>query len=101
MIAALPKFIKLSPNLVKGVFDRLLISYKGKSMFVFYKKYISDDEGRGARQGVDQFAIICSSTLYFMQPLNTWFAVTIQEMYQLIVKVQISMAPLSGCSFLF
>ena len=29
VISALPKFIKLSPGLVKGVFDRLLVSYKG------------------------------------------------------------------------
>ena len=29
VITALPKFIKLSPNLVKSVFDRLLLSYKG------------------------------------------------------------------------
>ncbi|KAL5463371.1 hypothetical protein EMCRGX_G032264, partial [Ephydatia muelleri] len=29
VIEALPKFIHLSPNLVKGVFDRLLVSYKG------------------------------------------------------------------------
>ena len=29
MVAVLPKFIKLSPTLVKGVFDRLLVSYKG------------------------------------------------------------------------
>ena len=30
VISALPSFIKLSPNLVKGVFDKLLISFKGK-----------------------------------------------------------------------
>ncbi len=30
VIAALPKFIKLSPTMVKGVFDRLLVSYKGE-----------------------------------------------------------------------
>lgn len=29
VIAALPKFIRLSPTLVKSVFDRLLVSYKG------------------------------------------------------------------------
>ena len=33
VIAALPKFIKLSPTLVKGVFDRLLVSYKGVFMY--------------------------------------------------------------------
>ena len=31
VISALPSFIKLSPNLVKGVFDKLLISFKGKN----------------------------------------------------------------------
>ncbi len=30
MIAALPKFIKLSPGLVKNIFERLLVSFKGK-----------------------------------------------------------------------
>ena len=30
VISALPSFVKLSPNLVKGVFDKLLISFKGK-----------------------------------------------------------------------
>ncbi len=29
MIAALPKFIKLSPGLVKNIFERLLVSFKG------------------------------------------------------------------------
>jgi hypothetical protein len=32
VISALPSFIKLSPNLVKGVFDKLLISFKGKNI---------------------------------------------------------------------
>lgn len=30
VVAALPKFVKLSPTLVKGVLDRLLVSYKGE-----------------------------------------------------------------------
>jgi symplekin len=30
VIAALPQFIRLSPNVVKGVFERLLMSYKGE-----------------------------------------------------------------------
>ena len=29
VIAALPKFIRLTPNVVRGVFDKLLVSYKG------------------------------------------------------------------------
>jgi symplekin len=35
VLAALPYFIKLSPNLVRGVFDRLLLSFRGKITYTF------------------------------------------------------------------
>lgn len=40
VISALPKFIKLSPSLVKGVFDRLLVSYKGTCTLNLWSNYI-------------------------------------------------------------
>ena len=40
VISALPKFIKLSPSLVKGVFDRLLVSYKGMCTLNLWSNYI-------------------------------------------------------------
>lgn len=33
VISALPKFIRLSPNVTKGVFERLLVSYKGEGSY--------------------------------------------------------------------
>ena len=40
VISALPSFIKLSPNLVKGVFDKLLISFKGKIIYMYMCVYV-------------------------------------------------------------
>lgn len=64
VIAALPKFIKLSPTLVKGVFDRLLVSYKGVFVYCAFVAY---------KQSVKGCCYICyhGTSAAFMKPPST------------------------------